>query len=52
MLADLEVVERRLERLEASIKKQRKDAEVQEQEVLRRLDARPGGGDAAPGARR
>ena len=37
ILADLEVVERRLERLEASIKKQRKDAEVKEQEVLPRL---------------
>ena len=34
ILADLEVVERRLERLEASIKKQRKDAEVKEQAVL------------------
>ena len=39
LLADLEVVERRLERLEASIKKQRKDAEVKEQEILRRLKA-------------
>jgi hypothetical protein len=37
ILADLDVVERRLERLEASIKKQRKDAEVKEQEILRRL---------------
>jgi ribosome-binding ATPase len=37
VLADLEVVERRLERLEASIKKQRKDAEVREQELLGRL---------------
>ncbi|PYM23456.1 MAG: redox-regulated ATPase YchF [Candidatus Rokuibacteriota bacterium] len=37
ILADLEVVERRLERLEVSIKKQRKDAEVKEQEVLGRL---------------
>ena len=37
LLADLEVVERRLERLEASIKKRRTDAEVREQEVLRRL---------------
>jgi hypothetical protein len=37
VLADLEVVERRLERLEASIKKRRTDAEVKEQEVLRRL---------------
>src|SRR5438477_12102433 len=37
ILADLEVVERRLERLEASIKKQRKEAEVKEQEVLARL---------------
>jgi GTP-binding protein YchF len=36
-LADLEVVERRLERLEASIKKQRKEAEVREQELLGRL---------------
>src|SRR5438067_4960550 len=37
ILADLEVVERRLERLEASIKKRRVDAEVAEQEVLARL---------------
>src|ERR1700675_5173513 len=37
ILADLEVVERRLERLEASIKKRRTDAEVKEQELLRRL---------------
>jgi len=39
ILADLEVVDRRLERLEASIKKQRKEAEVKEQEVLVRLKA-------------
>jgi hypothetical protein len=39
LLADLEVVERRLERLEASIKKQRKEAEVKEREVLVRLKA-------------
>jgi len=37
ILADLEVVDRRLERLEASIKRQRKEAEVREQEILRRL---------------
>jgi ribosome-binding ATPase len=37
ILADLEVVDRRLERLEQSIKKRRVDAEVAEQEVLRRL---------------
>src|SRR5262250_1570601 len=37
LLADLEVVERRLERLEASIKKQRKDAEVKERELLARI---------------
>ena len=37
MLADLEVIERRLERLEASIKKQRKEAEVREQAILSRL---------------
>jgi ribosome-binding ATPase len=37
ILADLEVVDRRLERLEASIKKQRKDAEVKEQVILARL---------------
>ena len=37
ILADLEVVERRLERLEASIKKRRTDAEVKEREILRRL---------------
>ena len=39
ILADLEVVERRLERLEVSIKKRRTDAEVREQEVLARLRA-------------
>src|SRR5215831_3783706 len=39
ILADLEVVDRRLERLEASIKKQRKDAEVKEQAILARLKA-------------
>jgi GTP-binding protein YchF len=37
ILADLEVVERRLERLEASIRKRRTDAEVKEQEILQRL---------------
>ena len=37
MLADLEVIDRRLERLEASIKKRRTDVEVKEQEVLRRV---------------
>src|SRR5216684_5969986 len=37
ILADLEVVERRLERLEVSIKKKRTDTEVKEQEVLHRL---------------
>ncbi|HET7340326.1 MAG TPA: DUF933 domain-containing protein [Methylomirabilota bacterium] len=37
ILADLEVVDRRLERLEASIKKQRKEAEVAEQALLARL---------------
>jgi hypothetical protein len=37
ILADLEVVERRLERLEASIKKRRTDGEVREQDVLLRL---------------
>src|SRR5256886_15103625 len=35
ILADLEVVERRLERLEASIKKKRTDADVKEQAILR-----------------
>ncbi|HEU4366886.1 MAG TPA: DUF933 domain-containing protein [Methylomirabilota bacterium] len=39
VLDDLEVVDRRLERLEASIKKQRKEAEVREQELLGRLKA-------------
>jgi GTP-binding protein YchF len=38
VLSDLEVVERRLERLEVSIKKQRKDAEVKEREILARLE--------------
>jgi ribosome-binding ATPase len=37
ILADLDVVERRLERLDASLKKQRKEAEVKEHEVLARL---------------
>ena len=37
ILADLEVVERRLERLEVSIKKQRKDAEVKERDLLARV---------------
>jgi hypothetical protein len=37
ILADLEVVERRLERLDVSIKKQRKDIEVKERELLARL---------------
>ena len=37
ILADLEVVDRRLERLEQSIKKRRVDAEVAEAEVLRHL---------------
>ena len=37
ILADLEVVERRLERLEASIKKKRMESEVKEQAILLRL---------------
>jgi len=37
ILADLDVVDRRLERLEISIKKQRKEAEVKERDVLARL---------------
>src|SRR5262245_26344451 len=37
ILADLEVVERRLERLEASIKKKRTDADVREQAILLRV---------------
>jgi hypothetical protein len=37
LLADLEVVERRLERLDASIKKRRTEAEVKERELLDRL---------------
>jgi GTP-binding protein YchF len=37
ILADLEVVERRLERLEVSIKKKRTDADVREQAVLLRV---------------
>jgi GTP-binding protein YchF len=40
MLADLEVVDRRLERLEASIKKRRTDAEVREREIVTRLKER------------
>jgi ribosome-binding ATPase len=39
ILADLEIVERRLERLEVSIKKRRTDAEVKEQEILVRVKA-------------
>ena len=37
ILADLEVVERRLERLEVSLKKKRTDADVREQGVLQRV---------------
>jgi hypothetical protein len=37
ILADLEVVERRLERLDAAIKKRRTDADVREQALLQRL---------------
>jgi GTP-binding protein YchF len=37
ILADLEVVERRLERVEASIRKKRTDADVREQAILLRL---------------
>ena len=37
ILADLEVVERRLERLEASIRKKRTDADVKERAILLRL---------------
>ena len=40
ILADLEMVERRLERLEASIKKKRTDADVKEQAIL--LQLKPG----------
>ncbi|HXH82518.1 MAG TPA: DUF933 domain-containing protein [Candidatus Tectomicrobia bacterium] len=39
LLADMEVVDRRLERLEASLRKQRKDAEARERELLERLKA-------------
>src|SRR5689334_12045348 len=37
ILADLEVVERRLERLEASLKKKRTDADAREQAILLRV---------------
>src|SRR5216117_1557901 len=37
ILALLEVVDRRLERLEASLRKQKKEVEAKEQEILRRL---------------
>src|SRR6266540_6791014 len=37
ILADLEVIERRLERLEASLKKKRTDVEVKEQAILLKL---------------
>src|SRR6185436_9914975 len=40
VLADLEVVERRLERLEAQIKKKRTDADVHEQTVLVKMKPR------------
>src|SRR4029434_1613481 len=40
ILADLEVVERRLERLEASIKKKRTGTDVKGQDILERLQAR------------
>src|SRR3990172_1228440 len=40
ILADLEVVERRLERLEASIKKKRTDVDVKEQDIPSRLKPR------------
>jgi GTP-binding protein YchF len=39
VLADLEIVDRRLERLEASLKKQRKEVEVREHALLGRLRA-------------
>ncbi|MBI4634788.1 MAG: redox-regulated ATPase YchF [Candidatus Rokubacteria bacterium] len=39
ILADLEVVERRLERLEASLGKRRTDGDAREQELLRRVKA-------------
>jgi len=39
LLADLEVVERRLERLEASIGKQRKEPEIKERDLLVRIKA-------------
>jgi ribosome-binding ATPase len=39
ILADLEVMDRRLERLETSIRRQRKDAEVREHALLTRLKA-------------
>jgi len=39
LLADLEVVERRLERLDASIKKQRKEPEIKERDLLVRIKA-------------
>lgn len=44
ILADLEVVERRLDRLEVSIRKRRTDGEVKEQELVRRLVPLLGGG--------
>ena len=37
ILADLEVVERRLERLEASLKKKRTDVDAREQAILRKI---------------
>src|SRR5262249_31920225 len=49
LLADLEVVERRLERLEASIKKQRKDSGGKEPEALARIRTAPEAGPPLPG---
>src|SRR6266852_3652296 len=46
ILADLEVVERRLERLEASLKKKRTDADAREQGIL--LKVKPGLEGEAP----
>jgi len=40
LLADLEVIERRLERLEANIKKRRTETDAREQEILRGLRQR------------
>src|SRR2546429_335614 len=49
LLADLEVVDRRLERLEASLREQKKEAEAKGQELLPRPKAAPEAAGPPPG---